>query len=97
MRGTEDEIIEPAEGSLQRIHGTACARRTALACKNIRSGKKAVEKQGMANFDGGNVRPGDWNCDSCGAHNFASRNACFKCHAPKGGGSGGYVPLLSPR
>lgn len=44
----------------------------------------------MANF-AGNVRPGDWNCGSCGAHNFASRNACFKCHAPKsemGGGDG---------
>ncbi|CAL6273893.1 unnamed protein product [Bathycoccus prasinos] len=25
------------------------------------------------------TRPGDWYCENCNAHNFASRNACFKC------------------
>jgi hypothetical protein len=38
----------------------------------------------MASF-----RAGDWNCPACNAHNFASRNSCFKCHAPKDGGGGG--------
>ncbi|CAK9198344.1 unnamed protein product [Sphagnum troendelagicum] len=34
------------------------------------------------------VRPGDWYCPSsgCGAHNFASRNNCFKCGAFKDDG-----------
>ncbi|RKO90905.1 hypothetical protein BDK51DRAFT_31388 [Blyttiomyces helicus] len=40
------------------------------------------------------MRPGDWICPACEAHNFASRRACIKCastgspHA--GGGGGGY-------
>jgi hypothetical protein len=29
-------------------------------------------------------RPGDWNCGHCGAHNFATRSACYKCFAAKG-------------
>jgi hypothetical protein len=28
-------------------------------------------------------RPGDWNCAQCNVSNFASRQACFKCNAPK--------------
>ena len=34
----------------------------------------------------GNVRPGDWNCGACNAHNYANRDACFKCGKPKGEG-----------
>ncbi|KAI7885020.1 hypothetical protein K492DRAFT_172753 [Lichtheimia hyalospora FSU 10163] len=26
------------------------------------------------------LRPGDWNCPTCGFHNFASRRTCFKCN-----------------
>ena len=40
-----------------------------------------------------NRRPGDWDCDQCGAHNFASRNACYKCQAPK---SNVTVPETAP-
>lgn len=29
-----------------------------------------------------NFRPGDWLC-ACGAHNYASKSSCFKCHIPK--------------
>jgi rubredoxin len=32
---------------------------------------------------GGEYRPGDWPCPACNANNFASRDACFKCHAPR--------------
>ena len=32
------------------------------------------------------MRAGDWNCDDCGFHNYASRTECFKCHKGKGGG-----------
>ena len=45
---------------------------------------------------GGEVRPGDWLCNNCGANNFASRTACFRCQTPKppgGGGSGSYGGL----
>jgi len=36
--------------------------------------------------------PGDWNCASCQANNFARRNECFKCNAPRadGGGAAAY-------
>merc|ERR1719513_429361 len=33
-----------------------------------------------------NRRPGDWNCQACMAHNFASRSECFKCWHMKPGG-----------
>ena len=40
-------------------------------------------------------KPGDWSCPQCGAHNFASRQACFSCQGPRpmgvpmaGGGAG---------
>jgi len=38
------------------------------------------------NFSGRNFedrRPGDWDCPSCNAHNFASKTACFVCDKPK--------------
>lgn len=34
-------------------------------------------------------RPGDWVC-SCGADNFARRNECFQCKAPKPGADSSY-------
>jgi hypothetical protein len=43
----------------------------------------------------GNFRPGDWICNGCRAHNFASRSACFKCKQRKGGGEGGGAPAAS--
>ena len=30
------------------------------------------------------VRPGDWACSGCGAHNFASRSDCFRCGGTEG-------------
>jgi hypothetical protein len=38
---------------------------------------------------GSGPRPGDWPCPQCGANNFASKTACFKCGVPKPGGPGG--------
>ena len=38
----------------------------------------------------GGSRPGDWPCPACGANNFASKTACFKCGIPKPGGNGGH-------
>ncbi|KAK6035169.1 Zn-finger in Ran binding protein [Cooperia oncophora] len=34
-------------------------------------------------------RSNDWACESCGNNNFAFRQACNQCGAPKGGGAGG--------
>eukprot|EP00966_Prymnesium_polylepis_P094698 2192212-Prymnesium_polylepis.1 len=46
-----------------------------------------VGGEGAGGGGGGdlNVRPGDWTCDNCGAHVFASKLACFRCHTPKPG------------
>ncbi|KJH44332.1 Zn-finger in Ran binding protein [Dictyocaulus viviparus] len=41
---------------------------------------------GSANME---QRSNDWPCDSCGNNNFAFRQACNQCGAPRGGGSGG--------
>jgi len=38
--------------------------------------------------DYNNFRPGDWVC-SCGAHNYASKNHCFKCYLSKEVATGG--------
>jgi len=38
-----------------------------------------------------NFKPGDWYCDRCNCHNFASRYECFQCREPKrDAGAGGY-------
>ena len=29
------------------------------------------------------VRPGDWRCPECSAHNYASKDACYRCQIPK--------------
>ncbi|KAI9281133.1 ribonuclease H-like domain-containing protein [Sporodiniella umbellata] len=45
------------------------------------------------------LRPGDWNCSSCGFHNFASRQFCFKCNCENPSPSphvGTYVPHSAP-
>ncbi len=53
-------------------------------------------RDGGGDRGGGNqtVKPGDWECGDCGGNNFARRNECFKCRAPRrdggGGGRGGY-------
>ncbi len=39
----------------------------------------------LSNHGSNNFREGDWNCNSCQGHNFASKTACFKCGVPRGG------------
>lgn len=29
------------------------------------------------------VRPGDWNCPTCGVNVYSTRLQCFRCHTPK--------------
>lgn len=41
------------------------------------------------------ARPGDWMCNSCGNHNFASREQCNKCKGPKTVSPGG-VGVAAP-
>ena len=60
-------------------------------------GAKAGSEQGGPSA--GSFRPGDWICDGCRAHNFASRSACFRCRAPSAGGdaaAGGGSPGSNP-
>eukprot|EP00811_Abedinium_folium_P000772 NODE_10708_length_1334_cov_5.347142.p2 GENE.NODE_10708_length_1334_cov_5.347142~~NODE_10708_length_1334_cov_5.347142.p2 ORF type:complete len:280 (+),score=58.63 NODE_10708_length_1334_cov_5.347142:104-943(+) len=33
----------------------------------------------------GGMKPGDWMCEACGNHNFASRQVCNKCAGPHSG------------
>ena len=34
-------------------------------------------------------KEGDWTCSKCNNHNFAWRDVCNRCEAPKSGGGGG--------
>ena len=36
-------------------------------------------------------REGDWTCPKCRNHNFAWREQCNRCEAPKAGGGGGVL------
>eukprot|EP00472_Partenskyella_glossopodia_P003175 CAMPEP_0197531244 /NCGR_PEP_ID=MMETSP1318-20131121/34772_1 /TAXON_ID=552666 /ORGANISM="Partenskyella glossopodia, Strain RCC365" /LENGTH=492 /DNA_ID=CAMNT_0043087389 /DNA_START=73 /DNA_END=1551 /DNA_ORIENTATION=- len=54
------------------------------------NGAKEEVQQAGASRSGGaksegkkDFRAGDWLCKMCQAHNFASRNKCFKCAAPR--------------
>jgi len=58
--------------------------------------------KGSGNGKGGQMRPGDWSCPSCGNHNYASKTACNRCHMPNGamggmgmmGGMGGMQGMM---
>eukprot|EP00927_Polykrikos_kofoidii_P057108 TRINITY_DN51217_c0_g1_i1.p1 TRINITY_DN51217_c0_g1~~TRINITY_DN51217_c0_g1_i1.p1 ORF type:complete len:254 (-),score=29.48 TRINITY_DN51217_c0_g1_i1:62-769(-) len=53
--------------------------------------------QQTAKLDG-EGKPGDWNCPSCGNHNYAQRMACNRCKMPKMGAFNmtgmGMVPMM---
>ncbi len=46
-------------------------------------GQMAID-EGQGQGRNVSFRPGDWSC-ACGAHNFSSREACFKCRLAKPG------------
>jgi hypothetical protein len=67
-----------------RAHNFA-SRSACFKCKQRKAGG-AAEAAGGGGGSGGsggaapeNFRSGDWMCNNCRAHNFASRAACFKC------------------
>ena len=45
------------------------------------------------------MKPGDWSCPECDAHNFASRTECFSCGAPvpEGAGRAALAPAYTAR
>ena len=66
-----------------RAHNFA-SRSACFKCKMRKAGSEsaAAASSGAASSGGSareNFRSGDWICNNCGAHNFASRAACFKC------------------
>ena len=66
-----------------RAHNFA-SRSACFKCKQRKAGGEsaAAASSGAASSGGSapeNFRSGDWICNNCRAHNFASRAACFKC------------------
>lgn len=45
--------------------------------------REFVGSKGGGSKGGGKMKEGDWICDECGNHNFASRQECNRCGAPK--------------
>ncbi|CAM9518110.1 unnamed protein product [Ectocarpus fasciculatus] len=71
-------------------------------CPRCREPRPYEEGGEGSSFDGGGVggyrqrepvqkREGDWDCPSCQFHNFASRQACYRCQAPRPHDDEGYV------
>lgn len=57
-------------------------------CNSPREGGRAMGGGGGGGGGGMNgprsgMRAGDWECQQCQFHNFASRDQCFKCSSPK--------------
>jgi len=46
----------------------------------------AAEAASLGGGKGKGMMPGDWNCPSCGDHQFARNTSCRKCGAPNPGG-----------
>merc|ERR1740123_1347847 len=59
------------------------------AAPGAAAGGGMMGMMGMAGMmGGGNMKPGDWMCPSCGDHQFAKNPACRKCGATKPEGAG---------
>jgi len=39
---------------------------------------------------------GNWACEACGNVNFATREVCNRCQAPKPAGAGGFEGMWGP-
>jgi len=67
-----------------RAHNFA-SRSACFKCKQRKAGgEHAAAATGAASSGAAapdNFRSGDWMCNNCRAHNFASRSSCFKCSA----------------
>jgi len=50
--------------------------------------KRGSRGESKPNRDEVEMRPGDWFCPECDAHNFASKRACFRCNVDKPAGAG---------
>jgi hypothetical protein len=65
-----------------RAHNFA-SRSACFKCKQRKAGGgeggSAPAASGGGSAAPENFRSGDWMCQNCRAHNFASRAACFKC------------------
>jgi len=68
------ENEEKEKSSTNSVHEAAMEEKS--LSKKRENEKRWLEKQKQ-------MRDGDWLCDSCGAHNFASRSECFKCNIGK--------------
>ena len=76
---------------------------TAMNGKELKGCTLQVEMSRGRQRDPGSVKPGDWKCSQCNVNNFARRDSCYRCQAPKpsegGGGNrgGGRGRSRSPR
>ena len=52
-------------------------------------------RQGELRWELGGGRPGDWECPSCGDHNFARNTNCRRCGEPRPSDAGGTATAVA--
>ena len=84
LAGTECTVTaSEAAAAEEAQRGGAGARGDAMG-RGRRPGRGRGGAEGRTGR-GRSMRPGDWTCVDCHAHNFSSRASCFKCRsAPQG-------------
>lgn len=88
MRGKMDEVFikfTENNGKLSEEDWKAVDE----VCEGLKMGYEEKRKEGanaavfVGGGGGGDVKSGDWTCPKCRVNNFANRQRCFKCNAPK--------------
>ena len=93
-------LVRPCTVGAAIVSATCASSVTAPVSQTVQAAPSTAQVRFIATTQvrcqQGTMRPGDWMCSSCNSHNYASRNECFRCHAPKGadqghqGGDGGH-------
>jgi len=88
-RGLSREARRRGRGSRFSLDGdpSTATREPLVGLTDMQAAEQLAMARRMSTIQGTpgehKLRPGDWNCPICGAHNFASKFQCFRCAKAK--------------